>query len=210
MTQTILHVDSSPMVATSVTRKLTAQLMADLQAQYPGSTVITRDVGVSPMPHIDGTVIGAYFTPVDQRSAELQQAVALSDTAVAEIKAADIIVLGVPMWNFGIPSALKAWIDHIARAGETFRYGANGPEGLLSGKRAIIVSARGGIYSQGPMASFDHQENYLRDVLGFIGIKDVAFIRAEGLAMGPDSAAQAMMQAQTHLAASLTSSSLAA
>ncbi len=200
MSHTILHIDSSPLGERSVSRKLTAKVLADLKAKHPDSKVITRDFGATPLPHLDGITLGAFFTPPDQRTDALREAIKLSDQAIDELIAADVIVIGAPMWNFGIPSSLKAWIDHIIRAGRTFKYGATGPESLLPlGKKVIIVSSRGGVYSQGPMQAMDHQEAYLKAVLGFIGLTDVAIIRAEGMAMGEDAAKTALQAAETQL-----------
>jgi len=204
MSYTILHIDSSPLGDRSVSRKLTAKTVAELQAKHPGSTVIMRDFGANPLPHLSGTTLAAFYTPADKRDAALNEAVKLSDQAVDEVIAADIIVIGTPMWNFGIPSSLKAWIDHIARAGRTFKYGATGPESLLApGKKVIIVSSRGGVYSNGPMKAMDYQETYLKAVFGFLGLHDVSFIRSEGAAMGEDAAKLAMQAAETHLAAAI-------
>ena len=201
MAHTILHVDSSPLGDRSVSRKLTAQTVSALQARYPDSTIIVRDLGTTPLPHLDGVTLGAFFTPPDQRTTALNDAAILSDRAVDEVLAADIIVIGVPMWNFGIPSALKAWIDHIVRAGRTFKYGAAGPESLLpKGKRAIVVSSRGGVYSAGPMQMMDYQETYLKAVFGFIGLTDISFVRAEGMAMGEDAVKSAIGTAEMQLA----------
>jgi len=179
MPHTILHIDTSPMGERSVSRKLGAKVLAELQSRFPGSTLVTRDLVAKPLPHLNGLILGAFFTPAEQHTPELAAAAAESNAAIAELKAADIIVIGAPMWNFGIPSSLKAWIDHIARAGHTFKYGANGPEGMLDkGKKVIIVSSRGGIYSSGPMTAMDFQEDYLRSVLGFIGLTDISFVQA--------------------------------
>jgi FMN-dependent NADH-azoreductase len=131
-----------------------------------------------------------------ERSAAEREALALSDTLVEELAAADVLVLAVPMYNFGLPSALKAWIDHVVRAGLTFRYGADGPEGLLKNKRAILVVSRGGVYSQGPMQQLDFQERYLKSVLGFIGISEVDVVRVEGLARGEQAVRAAMTNAR--------------
>jgi FMN-dependent NADH-azoreductase len=201
MSHTILHIDSSPLGERSVSRKLTAKVLAGLKTKHPDSKIITRDLGASPLPHLSGTVIGAFFTAPDQRNTALTEAIKLSDQAVDELLAADIIVIGAPMWNFGIPSSLKAWIDHIIRSGRTFKYGAAGPETLLPpGKKVIIVSSRGGVYSDGPMKIMDYQETYLKAVLGFIGLHDVSFVRAEGVAMGEDAAKNAVQLAETQLA----------
>jgi FMN-dependent NADH-azoreductase len=202
MPQTILHIDSSPLGDRSVSRKLTAKLLAELQNKHPGSKIVTRDLGTDPMPHLSGMVLGAFFTPPEKRDAALTEAVKLSDQAIDELLAADIIVIGAPMWNFGIPSSLKAWIDHIVRAGRTLKYTAEGrPVGLVpAGKKVIIVSARGGVYSEGPNQAMDHQESYLKAILGFIGLTDVAFVRAEGVAMGENAVKKALATAETHLA----------
>ena len=200
MSQTILHIDSSPLGDRSVSRKLTAKTLAELQEAHPDARIVTRDLGTAPLPHLDGLTLGSFFTPPDQRSTALHEAVKLSDQVVDELVAADIIVIGAPMWNFGIPSALKAWIDHVVRAGRTFTYGDAGPESLLpKGKKVIIVSTRGGVYSEGPMKMMDYQETYLRAVLGFLGLTDIAFVRAEGVAMGPAAAQAAMQIAETQL-----------
>lgn len=204
MTHTILHIDSSPMGDRSVSRKLTAKVLAQLQSRFPESKVVTRDFGITPLPHVSGPMLAAFFTPPEQRNPELDQLARQSDQLIGELLGADVIVIGVPMWNFGIPSALKAWIDHVVRAGQTFKYGANGPEGLVpSGKKVIIVSSRGGVYSVGPAQAMDFQEDYLRSVLGFIGLKDVSFVRAEGVAMGEDAVKAAMQTAETHLLAAI-------
>src|SRR5262245_25480779 len=141
------------------------------------------------MPHLDGATFAAMGTPPDEHTSSQRAATALSDELIAELEAADTIVLAVPMYNFSIPSTLKAWIDHVARRGRTFRYSENGPEGLLKGKKVFVVAARGGVYSKGaPAAAFDFQEPYLRAALGFLGLTDVTFVHLEGLAMGPDAA----------------------
>jgi len=200
MPHTILHIDSSPLGERSVSRKLTAKIVTELKAKHPDSKVITRDFGTNPLPHLNGTVLGAFLTPPDKRDATLNDAIRLSDQAIEEVVTADVIVIGTPMWNFGIPSSLKAWIDHIVRAGRTFKYGAAGVESLLpTGKKVIIVSSRGGVYSDGPMKSMDYQETYLKAVLGFIGLHDISFVRAEGMAMGEEAAKKAMQSAEIQL-----------
>jgi FMN-dependent NADH-azoreductase len=200
MSHSVLHVDSSPLGDHSVSRKLTAKVLAELKESHPDTQIITRDLGTSPLPHLSGITVGAFFTPPDQRNEALNEALKLSDEVIDELFAADVIVIGTPMWNFGIPSSLKAWIDHIVRAGRTFKYGASGPESLLPlGKKVIIVSSRGGIYSSGPMQVMDHQETYLKTILGFIGLHDVSIIRAEGVAMGEEAVKGAMQSAETQL-----------
>ena len=200
MSQSFLHIDSSPLGDHSVSRKLTAKVLAELKANHPDTQIVTRDLGASPLPHLSGITVGAFFTPADQRNEVLNEALKLSDEVIDELLAADLFVIGAPMWNFGIPSSLKAWIDHIARAGRTFKYGASGPESLLpAGKKVIIVSSRGGIYSSGPMQVMDHQETYLKSILGFIGLHDVSIIRAEGVAMGEEAVKTAMHSAENNL-----------
>lgn len=200
MSYSILHIDSSPLGDRSVSRKLTAKVLAELQANHPDTKIITRDLGTSPLPHLTGITVGAFFTPAEQRNEALNEALKLSDEVIDELFAADVIVIGAPMWNFGIPSSLKAWIDHIARAGRTFKYGASGPESLMPlGKKVIIASSRGGIYSSGPMQVMDHQETYLKAILGFVGLHDVSIIRAEGVAMGEEAVKTAMHSAETQL-----------
>ncbi len=201
MSHSVLHIDSSPLGDHSVSRKLTAKVLAELKDSHPDTQIVTRDLGTSPLPHLSGITVGAFFTPPDQRNEALNEALKQSDEVIDELFAADVIVIGAPMWNFGIPSSLKAWIDHIARVGRTFKYGASGPESLLpSGKKVIIVSSRGGIYSSGPMQVMDHQETYLKAILGFIGLHDVSIIRAEGVAMGEEAVKGAMHSAETQLA----------
>ena len=204
MPQTILYIDSSPLGEQSVSRKLTAKIVAELQAKHPDSTVITRDFGANPLPHLSSTVLAAFFTAPEKRDATLAEAIKLSDQAVDELVAANVIVIGAPMWNFGIPSSLKAWIDHVLRAGRTCKYTATGAEGLLGkNKKVIIASARGGVYTSGPAAAMDHQESYLTTVFGFIGLTDISFVRAEGVAMGEDAVKNALQTADAQIVETL-------
>lgn len=160
-----------------------------LLKRYPHGSVVERALTAETMPHLDGQTFAAMGPPDGEHTSSQRAAVALSDTLIAELEAADTIVLAVPMYNFSIPSTLKAWIDHVARRGRTFRYTENGPEGLLKGKKVFVLVARGGFYSKGaPAAALDFQEPYLRAVLGFIGLTDVTFVHLEGLAMGPEAA----------------------
>lgn len=201
MSYTILHVDSSPAGERSVSRKVTARALAELKKQHPGAAVIERDLATQPLPHLDSLSIGAFFTPPANRNEALSEAVRLSDLLVDEVLAADAIVIGAPMHNFGIPSSLKAWIDHVVRAGRTFKYTENGPVGLVpANKKVIVALARGGVYSDERMKAFDYQETYLRTVLGFIGLTNISFVRAEGVAAGPDGALRAMQMAESQLA----------
>ena len=193
---TLLQINTSARIAGQANR-LADDFVQAWHRQHPQDRIVLRDLTQQPVPHLDERTLNAFFTPPEQRDADLQAAVRLSDELIAELQAADVIVIGVPMYNFGIPSTLKAYFDHIARAGITFRYTANGPEGLLTGKRAIILAARGGIYSGTPK---DTQSAYLRDFLAFVGITEVEFIYAEGLAMGEKTAQHAQQQAAASIA----------
>ena len=171
MTKTVLHIDSSARLTGSATRDLSAAVVAKLAPE----TIIRRDVA-SPLPLLDEAWVGANFTPADDRSAKQREILALSDELVAELQAADTVVIGAPIYNFSIPATLKAWLDQVARAGLTFNYTENGPVGLLTGKRAVIVAASGGT----PVgADFDYAVPYLRHMLGFIGITDVEIVAAD-------------------------------
>ena len=201
MSHSVLHIDSSPLGDHSVSRKLTAKVLAELKAEYADTQIVRRDLVATSLPHLSGITVGAFFTPPDQRNESQNESLKLSEKLINELFAADVIVIGAPMWNFGIPSSLKSWIDHIVRAGRTFQYGASGPESLLPpGKKVIIVSSRGGIYTSGPMQVMDHQETYLKAILGFIGLHDVSIIRAEGVAMGEEAVKAALQSADTDLA----------
>lgn len=179
MPNTILRLDASARRDGSVSRQLADEVIATLN---PGS-VTTRDLAATPIPQINETWVGANFTPADNRSEEQRQALALSDELVAELTAADTLVIGLPIYNFGIPAALKAWIDQIARAGVTFRYTENGPKGLLTGKRAIIAVASGGTEVG---SDIDFATGYIVHVLGFVGITDVQFVTADRLMLDAD------------------------
>lgn len=168
----------------SVSNEITRALIAKLTERDPSVEIVTRDIGAAPVPHLTAAHLPGLAGKTE--SPEAAETAALSDVLVEELRAADIVVIGSPMYNFGISSTLKAWFDHILRAGVTFRYTAEGPVGLLTGKRAIVVESRGGFYSAGPGAASDSQEPHLRNLLGFIGITDVTFIRAEKLAISPE------------------------
>jgi FMN-dependent NADH-azoreductase len=164
-------------------------LARDFLKRYPHRSLVERKLSPQTMPHLDGETFAAMITPAGELDGRQQAAVALSDELIAEVEAADTIVLAAPMYNFSIPSTLKAWIDHVARRGRTFRYSEKGPEGLLKGKKVFVLAARGGVYSNGaPAAVLDFQEPYLRAVLGFLGLTDVTFVHLEGLSMGPEAA----------------------
>jgi FMN-dependent NADH-azoreductase len=149
------------------------------------------------VPHLTEQMMGAFFTPAEQRNADQAHTIKTSDILVDELLAADVIVIGAPMYNFSVTSGLKAWIDHIARVGRTFKYGANGPEGLVAGKKVYVITASGGVYSEGPAAGYDFLATYLRAALGFLGMTDVTFIRAEGLAQGDDAVASTLAKSRS-------------
>lgn len=196
----ILQINASARRDGANSTRVADQITARLQAANPGATLTLRDLAVTPHPLLDEAALGALFTPAASRSEEQAARVALDDALIAEVQAHDTIVLGVPMYNFGVPVQLKSWIDAIARAGVTFRYTATGPEGLLKGKTVYVALARGGLYRDTPN---DSQVPYLKSVLGFLGLTDVRFIYAEGLAMGPEAAAKGFAQAEADLNAAL-------
>jgi FMN-dependent NADH-azoreductase len=165
---------------------------------HPQARVIERDLTRNPVPHLDETTLTGFATPAERRTPAQLAAVARSDALIAELKQADTVVIGVPMYNFGIPSPLKAWIDHVARAGITFKYTETGPIGLLPGKKVYVLAARGGQYAG---TSGDVQTAYLKQVLGFLGLTDIEFVYAEGLAISPESKAKAEAAAQARIAA---------
>lgn len=175
MTRSILRIDASARRSGSVSRDLVDRIVA----RFPGATVTARDLAPG-LPLIDETWVGANFTPEADRSPEQRAVLALSDDLIGEIKAADTLVIGLPIYNFGVPATLKAWVDQVARAGVTFRYTESGPEGLLTGKRAIVAVASGGTEAG---SEIDFATGYIRHVLGFIGITDVEFVTADRLAL---------------------------
>ncbi len=175
----LLHIDSS-VRRSSVSRELTAGFVEMWKRANPTGEVVVRDLGVAPLPLISDEWLQGAFTDPAKRTAAQQQALVVSDALIDEIVSANEIVIGVPMYNFTIPSTFKAWIDQIVRIGKTFAYDGNGPKGLLEGKKVVIITSRGGAYRPGtPTAGFDFQEPYLRHILGFIGLTDVTFIHAE-------------------------------
>lgn len=188
----ILHLDSSILGQGSVSRLLSAEIVARLKAGNPAARVIYRDLAAEPVPHLSGAYLAAGMQPADQRSAEAQADLDLGAALMDEFLSADVVVIGAPMYNFSVSSQLKAWIDRVAVKGKTFNYTEKGPEGLAGGKKVIIASSRGGIYSSGPGAAIDHQEPYLRAVFGFFGITDLDYIRAEGVNYGPEQREQAI------------------
>ncbi|EHQ24981.1 FMN-dependent NADH-azoreductase [Mucilaginibacter paludis] len=189
----ILHIISSPKGENSFSIKLGNAIVDKIKEANPGSTVHVKDLTKHPFPHLEEATLSAFYTPAENHTPENKEAVKNSDQAIAEIKDADIIVIGAPLWNFGIPSVLKAWIDHIARANVTFKYSEAGPEGLIKNKVVYIAMASGAIYSSGPMQAFDFVSPYLKGLLGFMGMTDLTVFRAEGLAY-PGQAASALQK----------------
>ena len=179
----ILNIQSSPRGEASYSIKLSNAILDKLKAKYPDAVVETVNLVDTNFPHLEESHLASFFTPTEQHSVKERVAVRHSDESIKAIKEADIIVIGAPMYNFSIPSALKAWIDHIVRGGVTFSYGSNGPQGLVKGKKVYVAVSSGGVYSDGPMKSMEFIEPYLRFILGFIGLTDVTFYRVEGLSM---------------------------
>jgi FMN-dependent NADH-azoreductase len=191
----VLLVTSSPRGSASHSSRIARDLADKLASGSPQPTVVVRDLFREPLPHIGEDFVTALGTSAEKRTPAQSAAHALSDQLIAELFAADVIVIASAMINFGVSSTLKTYIDYVLRAGATFQYTANGPEGLVKGKKAYIVQASGGIYSEGPMKAFNFQDTYLKHVLGFIGITDVEVIHIEGIAYGPEAAAKALAAA---------------
>jgi FMN-dependent NADH-azoreductase len=179
--KTLLQIRSSLFSANGQSSQLADRFVAAWQAANPQGEVVVRDFALEPVPHLDSARFGAFLAKPDERTAEQQAVIDYSDRLIDELKRADVVVLGLPMYNFGIPSTLKAYIDHVARAGQTFRYTDKGPVGLLTNKRAVVFATRGGLYQNTPL---DTETPYMRTLLGFLGINDVEFVYAEGLALG--------------------------
>lgn len=196
----ILQINSSARQEQSQSSRLAASIVERLRAAHPGARVTVRDLGRTPHPALDEAALGALFSPADQRTPAQAARVALDDALIDELKAADAIVLGVPMYNFGVPAQLKNWIDAVARAGVTFRYTENGAVGLVQGKKVYVALTRGGRYRNTPA---DTQVPYLKTFLGFIGLTDVTFIYAEGLALGAQAEREALASAQAQIAEAL-------
>ena len=194
----ILQINASARREGANSTRVANSIVARLQSENPTATLTLRDLASKPHPVLDESALGALFTPAEKRSADQVARVALDDVLIAELQAADVIVLGVPMYNFGVPVQLKNWIDAIARNGVTFRYTETGPQGQLTGKTVYVALARGGRYRG---SDADSQVPYLKTVLGFLGMTDVHFIYAEGLNMGPEAAEQGFAQAAADLAA---------
>jgi FMN-dependent NADH-azoreductase len=195
----LLVINSSSARENSISRILVEETVARLTEASPEAVVVRRDLGVGPVPHLSADrLAGVRGVPTTEVEIAART---LSEVLIAELRSADVIIIGAPMYNFSIPTTLRAWFDYVLRAGETFSYSELGPKGLITGKRALVVESRGGLYSEGPGQTSDFQEPYLRRLLGFIGITDVTFIRAEKTAFGPDSRAAAIEVAKTHIAA---------
>lgn len=196
----LLHIDSSVSGENSVSRQLTRDVVAEWEKREPEFELTYRDLAARPPVPLSADTVVARQRPIQELDSAQRAERALDEELVSEFLAADVIIIGAPMYNFSVPSQLKAWIDRILIAGRTFRYGANGPEGLAgSDKRVIVVSTRGGIYSSAPASAMDHQEAYLRAAFGFIGVTDVTVIRAEGVNMGPEARMQAIASARQEL-----------
>ncbi|AIS14356.1 FMN-dependent NADH-azoreductase [Pseudomonas chlororaphis subsp. aurantiaca] len=193
----VLIIESSARQQDSVSRQLTQTFIKQWQAAHPGDQITVRDLAVTPVPHLDSNLLGGWMKPAEQRNEIEEASLQRSNELTDELLAADVLVMAAPMYNFAIPSTLKAWLDHVLRAGVTFKYTATGPQGLLNGKRAYVLTARGGIYAG---STADHQEPYLRQVMGFIGIHDVEFIHAEGMNLGGDFQEKGLNQANAKLA----------
>lgn len=179
----ILSIQSSPRGEASYSIKLSHAIVDKLKARYPDAVVETVDLVRTHFPHLEEAHIHSFFTPVEKHSEQERVAIRHSDESIRAIKEADILVIGAPMYNFSIHSALKAWIDHIVRAGVTFSYTDKGPQGLVKGKKVYVAVSSGGVYSEGPMKGMEFIEAYLRAVLGFIGLTDITFFRVEGLSV---------------------------
>ena len=198
----LLQLNTSLFSTGGQSSKLANAFTADWQAANPGSNVVVRDLATNPVPHLTGERFQAFLTKPEDRTEAQRREADVSDQLVAELQAADVLVIGLPLYNYGVPSTLKAYFDHVARAGITFRYTANGPEGLLKGKKAYLFATRGGVHAGFPR---DTQTGFVRDFLAFLGITDVEFIYAEGLAMGDAVAKPALEKASlaAHRLASL-------
>ena len=192
----ILLILGSPRDRASYSHQIGRRIVDNLKSRYPSAKVVERNLAKEPLPDVGEAFVTGRVLAQDKRSAAEAGALALSDVLVAELMAADVLVLATPMHNFGISAAVKAWIDQIVRPGVTFSYSDKGPIGLVNDKKAVLVLARGGIYAEGPMKQYDFQEPYLRTVLGFIGITDIDVVRIEGVALGDDAVRNAVTSAK--------------
>jgi FMN-dependent NADH-azoreductase len=192
----LLHLDSSPLGQHSVTRELTAAIVEQWRRNHADATVTYVDLAATPLSHWTALPLEA----LDSLPADVRAEVERNEATLQEFLASDVIVIGAPMYNFGVPTQLKAWIDRIAVAGRTFRYGAHGAEGLVTGKKVIVASARGGMYAGTALQVADFQEAYLRQLFGFLGVTDIEFVRAEGIGYGPDQRTAAIAAAKASIA----------
>jgi FMN-dependent NADH-azoreductase len=195
---TLLQINASLNNGNGQSSQLANQFVAAFRKRHPDAKIVVRDVAAAdPVPHLDAERFGAFTTKPEQRNARQRAMVAYSDALIDELRQAEVIVLGLPMYNFGVPSQLKAYFDHIARAGVTFNYTEKGPVGQLTGKKVYVFATRGGLYAGTPM---DTQTRYVRDFLGFIGMSDVEFVYAEGLAVSPQSREAGLAKAVAEIA----------
>jgi FMN-dependent NADH-azoreductase len=198
---TLLQINTSLFSAHGQSTQLANEYVQEWQRKHPDDHLIVRDLASAPIPHLDAERLQALMTPIDQRSNVQRAIAAFSDALIDELRNADIVVLGLPLYNYGIPSALQAYFDHLARAGVTFQYTASGPVGFLTGKRAVVFATRGGHYVG---TQNDNTTTQVRSLLGLLGIADVEFIYAEGLNISPDAKAQALQNARQRSAQLLT------
>jgi FMN-dependent NADH-azoreductase len=176
----VLHIQVSPNAQGSASRNVSNYLVNKFKEKNPATTIISRDLDQNPLPHLSGITVGASYTAAESRTPEQKEAIKLSDSLVKELLDSQVIVISSPMWNFGMPSVLKAWVDHIVRAGVTFSFGPDGLKGLVAGKKAYLVLSSGSVFSEGPFASYDQFVPSVKTALGFIGITDVEVVRVEG------------------------------
>jgi FMN-dependent NADH-azoreductase len=200
----VLHIDSSPLAGRSVSRDLSARIVASIKERFPDATIVSRDVGLAPPAHAAADILDLVrFHRFDGLTASQIREKVVSDTLVTELLAADIIVIGAPMYNFTITTQLKAWFDRVCQAGSTFRYTPEGPVGLAVGKKAIVAASRGGVYATGSQSHRDFQVPYLREILAFMGIVDVAVVLAEGVNISPENRTRALDQAHREIDAAV-------
>lgn len=193
---TLLQINASLFSSNGQSSRLSEQFVTAWREANPQGQVVARDLAAAPVPHLDAQRFGAFLSKPDERTAQQQAVVDFSDALIEELRNADVVALGLPLYNFGVPSILKAYFDHIARAGVTFRYTENGPVGLLTGKKVYVFATRGGKYAGSPL---DTQTGYVRDFLRFIGIDDVEFVYAEGLNLGEESKQSALAAASASI-----------
>lgn len=199
---TLLHIDSSILGQNSASRQLSAGIVAKFKAAHPTLSLTYRDLAAAPIPHLSGAYLAAANGASNGNDSALQHDVSLSSAVLDEFLAADVVVVGVALYNFTIPSQLKAWVDRIAVNGKTFRYTETGPQGLAGGKKVVLAVARGGYYGPGSHAeAWEHAESYLRVIFGFVGVTDLQVVIAEGLNVGPEQRTQALASAAQEIAA---------